>query len=317
MGTTKLLVLPESPVWVMEDRGAAAFGQAAAIAGRLGLPFRRIGAHGPGGQVPRGSMPSLVLSAGSRAAAQALLLRARHGCRIVHCASTRPPLPARLLGYPFDRMVLPGLGADQAAGERLIPALGPPHVVSPGLLARARDLWAERLAHLPSPRIVLLLGAGAPDAPAASALAGRISQMARQRRGCVLMAALAGCQPDVADAAAAGLADCVNLVHRDGEPGENPVLGFLGGADAVIVAWTSPQALSEACAAAAPVFVVQAANAPTAPLADRLAALDQARPLLESLLPWPRTPLDEAGRIARAIRDTLLIGTARLRSDRR
>ncbi len=317
MGTTRLLVLPESPVWVMEDRGAACFGQAAAIAGRLGLPFRRIGARGVGGQVPGGSRPALVLSAGSRAAAQALLLRARHGCRIVHCAAVRPPLPARLLGYPFDRMVLPGVGTDQAAEGRLIPALGPLHVVSPALLARARDVWAERLAHLPSPRIVVLLGAEAPDAQAASGLARQMAQMARQRHGCVLAAMLAGCPPEVSDAFASGLSACVNLVHRDGEPGENPALGFLGCADAVVAAWTAAQALSEACAAAAPVFVVQAPGSAATLFAERLIGLDQARPLLESLQPWPRTPLDEAGRIARTIRSTLLTGPARLPAGRR
>ncbi len=317
MGTTRLLVLPESPVWVMEDRGAACFGQAAAIAGRLGLPFRRIGAHGIGGQVPDGSRPALVLSAGSRAAAQALLLRTRHGCRIVHCVSIRPPLPARLLGYPFDRMVLPGVGIEQAARGRLIPALGPLHVVSPALLARARDVWAERLAHLSTPRIVVLLGAEAPDAQAASGLARQVAQMARERHGCVLVAMLAGCRAEAADAFASGLAGCVNLVHRDGEPGENPTLGFLGGADAVVAAWTGAQALSEACAAAAPVFVVQAPGSAAGSFVERLKALDQARPLLGSLQPWLRTPLDEAGRIARTIRGTLLTGLVRLPANRR
>jgi hypothetical protein len=317
METTRLLVLPESPVWVMEDRGTASFGQAAAIAGRLGLPFRRIGAAGTGGQVPDGSAPTLVLSAGPRAAAQALLLRARHGSRIVHCASTRPPLPAHLAGYPFDRMVLPVMDAGPPAGHRLIPALGPLHVVSPALLARARDLWAERLAHLPSPRIVVLLGGAMPDAPTVAALARRLAQMARERHGCVLVAALADCRTELVDAFASGLGACINLVHRDGEPGENPTLGFLGGADAVIAAWTDSQALSEACAATAPVFVVQAPGGRASGLAERLVVLDQVRPLLESLLPWSRIPLDEAGRIARTIRTSLLGGTTRPRPGRR
>lgn len=316
MATTRLLVLPESPVWVMEDDGAATAGQAAAIAGRLGMPFRRIGAAGPAGRVRAGSGPELVLSAGSRSGAQALLLRARHGCRIVHCAGTRPPLPSRLAGYPFDLMVLPSARArpDTAADlarleardiTRLMPVLGPPHVVSPALLARARDLWAERLGHLPEPRIAVLLGGGIADPRAAAALAERLGQMARQRQGCVLVSALAACPPDVAAAFAAGLSACLNLIHREGEPGENPMLGFLGIADAVVVAWAGPQALSEACAASAPVFVV-----PSPPgralmgdggLMARLMTLDQVRPLQEGLLPWPRTPLDEAGRIARTI----------------
>lgn len=306
MTMTRLLALPESPVWVLEDEDASTSGQATAIAGRLGVPFRRIGAAGPAGRVPAGSGPELVLSAGSRSAARALMLRARHGCRIIHCAQTRPFLPERIAGYPFDLMILSGASTGTAqAGTRLLPVLGPPHVVSPALLARARDLWAERLSHLPQPRIAVLLGGGVSDPGTALALAARLSRMALDRQGCILVAALADCRPGIADAFAAGLSGCLHLIHRDGEPGENPVLGFLGGADAVIAAWTGAQALSEACATTAPVFVVSPAqgwrSGRDRGLATRLIALGHARPLQEELAAWPRTPLDEAGRIAGTI----------------
>ena len=313
MGIARLLMLPESPVWVLEDEGTAASGQPAAIAGRLGLPFRRIGPTGPNDTVRSGSGPALVLSAGTRSAARALLLRARHGCRIVHCASTRPLVPARLAGYPFDLMVLAGLqpaataprGAEVAG--RLMPVLGPPHVVSPALLARARQLWEERLAHLPHPRIVVLLGGGTSDQREVLGAALRLERMAREQAGCILVSAAAECRPEIVDAFVTGLAGCIHLVYREGEPGENPTLGFLGGASAVIAAWTTPQALSEACAGPAPVFVLPAVGGRRRWLMDRLIAVDQARPLQASLQAWPRTPLDEAGRIARAIRRRFML----------
>ncbi len=310
---TRLLALPDAPVWVLEDRDAAASGQAAAIAGRLGVPFRRIGSAGPSGQVRPGSRPQLIVSAGSRSAAQSLLLRARHGCRLVHCAGVRPPLPRGFAGYPFDLMVLPAGDVDAATGRtaagphrgRLVPTLGPPHVVSPALLARARDLWADRLAHLPHPRLVVLLGGGLSDPKGVQALARRLAQIARARQGCVLAAALAECPPTIADAFAAGLSNCLHLVHRSGEPGDDPTLGFLGGADAVVAAWTGAQGLAEACAASAPVFVVPTPGgrriAWDGGLSARLVTLDQVRPLEEGLAPWRRTPLDEAGRIAATI----------------
>lgn len=321
---TQLQVLPEAPVWVLEDDGVRAPGPAGAIAGRLGVPFRRIGAAGAGDRVRAGSGPSLVLSSGTRSGASALLLRARHGCRIVHCARTRPPLPSRLAGYPFDLMVLPSSEERRGAGrtaaatrdDRLLPVLGPPHVVSPALLRRARDLWEERLSHLPTPRITVLLGGEAPHLRAVVSLARRLAQMARQQHGCILVSALAECQPAVADAFAAGLSSCLHLLYRHGEPGENPTLGFVGGADAIVTAWAGAQALSEACAGTAPVYLVSAApglgGRATARLIERLVALDQVRPLQAHLLAegrqdgsetlglpsWPRTPLDEAGRIA-------------------
>ncbi len=313
METTRLLVLPEAPVWVLEAAGS---GPAAAIAGRLGVPFRRIGPAGPDGRVARGSQPELVISSGTRSGARALLLRARHGCRVVHCAAAaRLPLglplelpwglSVGLAVHPFDMMVLPSDRAASAARGRVMPVLGLPHVVSPALLDRARLLWADRLAHLPSPRIVVLLGNVAPDPREAGQLARRLAAMARLRGGCVLVAALAGCQPEVADAFGGGLSACLHLLHRAGEPGDDPMLGFLGGADAVVAAWTTPQMLSEACAGSAPVFTVTPPRVGrprrAQGLVDRLLALDQVRPLQDSFSPWPRTPLDEAGRIARAI----------------
>ncbi len=300
MDTTRLLVLPAAPVWVIEPPGS---GPAAAIAGRLGMPFRRIGPAGPDGRVAPGSQPELVISSGVRSGARALLLRARHGCRVVHCAAT-PRLPPQL-PHPFDMMVLPLSRAAPAGTDRVMPVLGVPHVVSPALLDRARLLWADRLAHLPSPRIVVLLGGGTTEPREATQLSRRLASMARTRGGCVLAAALPDCRPDVADAFGAGLSACLSLLHRAGEPGDDPMLGFLGTADAVVAAWTGSQTLSEACAGSAPVFTVM----PRHPgrqklgqgLADRLLALDQVRPLQDSFSPWPRTPLDEAGRIARAI----------------
>ncbi len=301
METTKLLVLPAAPVWVIEPPGS---GPAAAIAGRLGMPFRRIGPAGPAGRVATGSQPELVISSGVRSGARALLLRARHGCRVVHCAAA-PRVPVELALHPFDMMVLPSDRAASAGTKRVMPVLGLPHVVSPALLDRARLLWADRLAHLPSPRIVVLLGGGATDPREATELARRLASMARTRGGCVLAAALPGCQPEVTDAFGAGLSACLSLLHRAGEPGDDPMLGFLGGADAVVAAWTGSQTLSEACAGTAPVFTVAALRPGRQKrgqgLVDRLLALDQVRPLQDSFSPWPRTPLDEAGRIARTI----------------
>jgi len=321
MSMTRLMVLPEAPVWVLEDPRAAASGQASAIAGRLGLPFRRIGASAASGglaqrmdgRVRAGSRPDIVISAGAQSAAQALLLRARHQCRVVHCASLRPRLPRGLAGYPFDLMIAPASGPDDAEppgpADRLLTVVGSPHVVSPALLARARDLWADRLSHLPSPRIVLLLG---PDSRPAEAkrLARRLARMTRERLGCVLVSVLPGCPAEAADGAVSGIESCFSLIYRHGEPDEDPTLGFLGGADAVVCAWTGAGTVSEACAGSAPVFVVRTGRegepAASRRTLDRLIALGHARPFEASLSPWSRTPLDEAGRAARIIRRRFL-----------
>ncbi len=301
-----LALLPQAPVWVLDDPRSPAGGQASAIAGRLGLPFRRLNA--PPGQPhrPGGPGPGLVLSAGTASGLRALLLQSRHGCRVVHCA-TRSLLGPRGGWLPFDLTVVP-IGRHVAPPEtgRIIPVLGTPNVVSPGLLARARDLWSERLSHLPAPRVLLLFGGV--DQKAALALGQRLGAMARERGGCVMASVLpsvtrAG-NAAAADALAAGLAGCLHLIYRDGEPGEDPTLGFLGHADAVVVASVSARTLSEACTASVPIFstVLGAERRDTRLLIERMIQADQIRMLEDDFSPWPRRPLDEAGRIAREIR---------------
>jgi uncharacterized protein len=301
-----LALLPQAPVWVLDDPRSPAAGQASAIAGRLGLPFRRLNAAPGQPHRPGGPGPGLVLSAGAGSGLRALLLRSRHGCRVVHCTA-RQPLAPHSPWLPFDLTVVPesdvpyGLAGSSAACSRVIPVLGAPNVVSPALLARARDLWAERLSHLPRPRVVLLFGGS--DQRAAVELGRHLGALARERGGCVMAAVLpSGLR--AADALAGGLSACLHLIYRAGEPGEDPTLGFLGHAEAVVVAGVGALTLSEACAASAPIFAAapDGERRDTRRLFQRLRDAGQIRPLQEDLSPWPRQPLDEAGRIAREIR---------------
>ena len=310
-----LALLPQAPVWVLDDPQSAAGGQASAIAGRLGLPFRRFSETPGQPHRPGGPGPGLVLSAGAGSGLRALLLRSRHGCRVVHCATHLLPFRRPPDWLPFDLTVVPhrGLTVDTAghaagpvadpgqASSRIIPVLGAPNVVSPALLARARDLWAERLSHLPRPRVVLLFGGS--DHKAALGLGRHVAGLARERGGCVLASVLPSGRR-AAEALAAGLSGCLHLIYRAGEPGEDPTLGFLGHADAVIVAGVAALTLSEACATQAPVFaaLVDGERREQRRLLERMRHAGQIRLLQDDLSPWPKQPLDEAGRIAREIR---------------
>ncbi len=310
-----LALLPQAPVWVLDDPKSPAGGQASAIAGRLGLPFRRLSAAPGQPHRPGGPGPGLVLSAGAASGMRALLLRSRHGCRVVHCATGGRLLPqASSRWLPFDLTVLPieRMPPTQGDGGRILSVLGTPNVVSPGLLARARDLWAERLSHLPGPRVLLLFGGS--DPKAARALGQRLAGMVRERGGCV-MASVLPSGARAADALATGLGGCLHLIYRDGEPGEDPTLGFLGHADAVVTAGVGARTISEACTASAPIFAVLPGTErrQTRLLIDRMIQADQIRPLQDDLSPWLRQPLDEAGRIAREIRARF--GKARSRDD--
>ncbi|MCW3474427.1 mitochondrial fission ELM1 family protein [Limobrevibacterium gyesilva] len=320
-------------VWVLDDPRAGTAAQAIGIAERLGVPFRRLPlawnwmAH-VAGLARTGSLiglspaarrsvgegtsgvalpvqgPQLVISAGRRSAAVALWLKARYGCRIVHCMS--PGLGGLLRAETFDLLVIPAHDRPPAM-PNVLPVLGAPHRVSPLLLQQAATSWRERLAHLPHPRIALLMGGPARGTAMPPVLAhdlGRhVARLAAGAGGSVLATTSRRTGHEATEALGAGLASVMHLLYRWGEPGENPYFGFLASADAIVATADSVSMISEACATQVPVFVAlpQLADRRKSRFLASLLDAGQARTLAEDLSPWPRSPLDEAGRVAAEI----------------
>jgi mitochondrial fission protein ELM1 len=328
-------------VWVLDDPRAGTAAQAIGIAERLGVPFRRIpltwnwmahiaalarngsliglsqpvyGLAEAGAHPVRGSAaalteddpagPALVISSGRRSAAVALWLKWRFGSRIVHCM--RPGLGGLLRTHHYDLLVIPEHDNPPRA-PNILPVLAAPHRVSPLRLTEEAAAWSERLSHLPSPRIALLVGGpirGTDLQPAlAHTLGRRVARLAAARGGAVLATTSRRTGAEASDALAAGLSSCLNLVYRWGEPGENPYLGYLATADAIVVTADSVSMISEACATGAPVFVAlpELAGPRHRRLIASLSRAGQVRLLRNDIRPWDRSPLDEAGRVAEEI----------------
>ena len=318
-------------VWVLDDPRAGTAAQAIGIAERLGVPFRRIpltwnwmahvaglgrwgslfglGASARAGMM-RGAMaeapgPALVISSGSRSAAVALWLKERYGCRIVHCM--RPGIGGLLCFPQFDLLVIPRHDRPPK-GANVLPVLGAPHRVSPLILRQAEAAWRERLAHLPHLRVALLVGGPVHGTEMVPALAHRLGKMVArltaERGGAVLATTSRRTGAEATDALAAGLSRGLHELYRWGEPGENPYLGFLASADAIVVTADSVSMMSEACATAAPVLVAlpELAGARHRRLIATLERAGHVRLLGDDLSPWPRGQLDEAERVATVIR---------------
>jgi len=317
-------------VWVLDDPRAGTAAQAIGIAERLGVPFRRIpltwnwmahvaglgrwgslfglGASARAGMVGRSleaAPPALVISSGSRSAAVALWLKERWGCRIVHCM--RPGIGALLCIPQFDLLVIPHHDRPPK-GANVLPVLGAPHRVSPLMLRQAEAAWRERLAHLPHPRVALLVGGPIHGTEMVPALAHRlgktVARLAAERGGAVLATTSRRTGTEATDALAAGLSRVLHVLYRWGEPGENPYHGFLASADAIVVTADSVSMISEACATAVPVLVAlpELAGSRHRRLIATLERAGQVRLLGDDLSPWPRGHLDEADRVAAVIR---------------
>ena len=133
--------------------------------------------------------------------------------------------------------------------------------------------------------------------------------MAASLGGAVISSTSPRTGEDATAALAEGLAPCMHLLYRWGEPGDNPYAAMLALADATVVTGDTATMISEACGAEAPVFIAAAADAlEHRRLHAALYQAGQARPLGESFSPWPRTPLDEAGRVALEIRARMSVG---------
>ncbi len=315
-----------APVWVLDDPGDRASDQAIGVAERLGVPHLRVPLawrwHARlAGLLHRGSLrgllasgwpfsapqgPAVAISAGPRSEAVALWLREGFGTRLVHCGM---PRRRRRL---FDLLVAPRhLGSHDA--PNVVEVLGEPHRLSPLVLSQARVAWAGRLSHLPRPLITLLVGGGGLGGEmrpaAAHALARQVARMAAAAGGSVLATTSRRTGQEATNVLAAGLAPSMHVLYRWGEPGENPYAAMIALADATIVTGDSPGMISEACGGEAPVFIASLGDKPSnRRLHTLLYQATQARPLGTSLSGWPRTPLDEAGRVAKEIRARMSMG---------
>jgi mitochondrial fission protein ELM1 len=312
----------EATTWVLADPRAGTAAQPLGIAERLGVPFRTVPlGWGPLARVPwpwpslagldpaararlRAPWPRLVLSAGRRSAPVARWL-GRQGARLVHCM--RPGAGAA----GFDLLVLgrhdlpPARSSQDQPPEaaNAFPILGACHRMTPARLAAARAEWAA-LADLPRPRVALLVGGPVRAENMAPGIAAALGAEVAGFAGSVLATASRRTGAAATEALAGALAGRPHRLHRWGEEGPNPYAGFLAWADAVVVTGDSVSMLSESLATAVPVFIADPGGLGPRHmrLHGSLIAAGQARMLAAAPAPFPRQPLDEAGRVAAEIR---------------
>ena len=317
-------------VWVLADERPGNANQALGVAEALGWPFEvkplRFGrlARLPNLVLGRSlagltkssrtalapPWPDLVIAAGRRSAPVACCLKRRHpGAFLVQLM-----WPGSATG--LDLIAVPEHDRAREA-PNLIRTLGAPHRITAARLAEAGAAFAPRHAHLPRPWIACLIGGSSrhgrfsPDH--AAHLAREAVALAEARSGSLLAVTSRRTGAACEQALAGSLAGSAHALHRWSRSGENPYLGVLGSADAVLVTADSASMCTEACASGRPVFLCRAGMRVPQKLERLHRRLEQVGHLRPIGAPWPdRIPpaLRPAETVASAIRERLRVASA-------
>ncbi len=266
------LTTPESDIWVLLDNRAGNRAQALGVAERMNVPYKPVELiYGPFISLPnivlgaslRGvtaetknrlvaPWPKLVIAAGRRTAPVARWIKRQSGdkTRLVQIMDPGCGQAA------FDLICRPlHDGSAPAANILDIPAA--PHGLNAEKLKAVASIWHARLSHLPSPRIALLIGGStrrryfSPDM--ARQLCVQASAIAADLKGS-LMVTTSRRTGDAINAIEASLSGAF-LLHRWDDEAENPYVGYLATADAIIVTGESVSMCSEAVSTGKPVYI--------------------------------------------------------------
>lgn len=259
--------------WVVSDGKPGMENQCLGLAEALGLtpvikrvqlrspwrqlsPYLRVGnlfAAGPLGDPIRPPWPDLLIATGRQSIAPSLAVRKASGGRTFTVQIQDPQISPK----HFDLVVVPR--HDRLRGENVMTSRGALHRVTPAILADAAARHAERLAHLPHPRVAVLIGGNngvySLTPSIMGTLAERLANLARTKGVGLMVTPSRRTGADNEAILRTRLAG-LNAEVWDGT-GENPYFAYLGLADAVIVTCDSVSMTSEACSTGKPVYVIE------------------------------------------------------------
>ncbi len=268
------------------------------------LPFNALG-HDSSSFAP--PWPRLVIGCGWRSIPFCLEVKRRTAGAAFTVQLQHP----RIAPSHFDLVIPPE--HDRLSGPNVIPMIGSPNLVTRAKLDEAAYLWRPRLAGLPKPRLAVLIGGkskshrfGVDDA---TRLALQLKTLAGE--GFAIMATTSRRTGEEQTQIIRQALASSNATVWDGT-GDNPYLGYLALADAILVTSDSTNMATEAAATGKPVHVVAlpCTNPKFDALHQQLESLGIARPFSGKIGTWTYQPLDETARIAAIIREKLGITPA-------
>jgi uncharacterized protein len=308
--------------WTLTEGFAGMESQCVGLAGALGLPctMKRVRRprmllqylpptlwpnplSGNAGDVLAPPWPHVLISSGRGSVAAALAVRRASGGKIFTVHIQTPYVhPSH-----FDVVVIPQ--HDSLRGDNVLVTRTALHGVTQERLAAAAQCFNARLSYLPRPLIAVLVGG---SNKYQDCLPETMHQMADQ-----LIAAARACGGSLAVTTSRRTGEenerilrerlnAVPLFFWDGM-GENPYLGLLALANAIVVTSDSVSMVSEACATGKPVHVLSLGKEPVKLRQFHKTLTDNGvtRPFTGRIEHWTYDPPNETEKIAAIIRDRL------------
>src|SRR5512135_219688 len=258
---------------------------------------------GPGSDAIEPPWPDVVIGTGRLTVAVALAIKRASGGRTFNI---RIQDPHTAYGE-FDVIVTPQ--HDRCNRPNVIPTLGGLHTITPTRIHEAGARFAEKFAHLPRPRVAVLVGGTnkcyrlTPEI--GRALGEQLAALSAATGAGILLTPSRRTGAEVEAALRDALAHTPAYIW-DGT-GENPYLAYLALADYIVVTADSVNMVSEACTTGKPVFVVEleGGSRKFRLFHEAMRTGGYTRPFNGRLENWGYPPLNDVGRVAKAIRDRL------------
>jgi mitochondrial fission protein ELM1 len=313
------LTFSDNDLWVLTDGRPGHISQTLGLAERLAgdpvvkrirlrAPFRQaspfLGCAGARalaiGSAPIATpWPKLVITSGRQAIPLALMIRKATG-------QATPIVNVQDPGYfrrRFDLIVVPE--HDRLSGPNILSTVGALGRVTPQKLAAAAAEFGPALAHLPRPRVAVLIGGANAIYRTPPDVAERIGSDLRRLAdiGAGLMITFSRrTGPAMESAVRAQLAGA-DAVIWDG-CGPNPYFAYLGLADHILATEDSASMISEAATTGKPISILPLVGGSPkfARFHDSMRARGVTRAFAGGLDTWHYDPLDETGRAAQAVR---------------
>ena len=244
--------------------------------------------------------PNLLIACGHKSVGLALAIKRASGRRCFTVYVQDPLVDPRR----FDLVIAPR--HDRVRGPNVVLTRGAPNRITAARLAEARARFDDLLRPIPRPLVAVLLGGRTRrhpfDPDEAATLGRRLAQLADTEGAGLVITASRRTPPESLAAFRAAIGTKAGLFY-DGS-GENPYLGLLAHADAIVVTSDSVNMISDACSTGRPVLVARLEGRPSHRFHDFLSGLEAdgyVRRFEGRLEHYSYAPLDDASQAAAEI----------------